>query len=190
MKSFKTIAGTVLIGGCVALSLYLPGCTEKSIQEVTISILRQIPCTFLVMQTDEELALATINNGGWLFGPRIGQATAKRRTHWGIDLQTVKPADVEVTGKKVRVMLPDPKVLDTALDFSTLRVFSKRSGFQLIGDLARGRSIEHELLEIVYRTPPQFSTDEIQTRRIVFVGRLNRGVAELFRAKRLDVEFY
>ena len=46
----------------------------------------------------------------------------------GIDFQTLKASDVQVTGKKVRVRLPQAQVLVTKLDSSKTRVYSRQTG--------------------------------------------------------------
>lgn len=190
MKILKLALAVVLIGGLTALAYYVAVRMEHAIREVTISVLRQIPQSFLVLQTDEQLAMATVSDGGWILGPRIGQATATTRVHWGCDLGTIKPEDLDVAGLRVRVRLPNPAVLDTAIDPSSLRIFSKRSGLQVLCDLATGRSIERELVQLICCSPPDVSPGDVEVRRQTFADRLNRQAAALFSAKRLDVEFY
>jgi len=46
----------------------------------------------------------------------------------GIDFQTLKPGDVQVNGKKVRVHLPQAQVLVTKLDSGKTRVYSRQTG--------------------------------------------------------------
>ena len=86
--------------------------------------------------------------------------------------------------------LPAPSLLDVAVDLSTLQFFTKRSGLQLLGDLAMGRSLENDLMALVYRNQPEPTTDEIELRRREFVARLNRDVAKLFESKGLAIEFH
>ena len=43
-------------------------------RELAIATLKTVPQSFLVLQTDEQLALPTVDGGGWLLGPRRGQA--------------------------------------------------------------------------------------------------------------------
>lgn len=46
----------------------------------------------------------------------------------GIDFQSLKPSDVQVAGKKVRVRLPQAQVLVTRLDSGKTRVYSRQTG--------------------------------------------------------------
>ena len=165
------------------------GPSEDELRELAIATLKTIPRSFLVMQTEEQLALPSVDEGGWLLGPRRGQASVGVRCHWGCDLQTVSPADVEVAGSTVRIRLPSPAIFDTAADLASWRFFGKRSGLQFLGDLATGRSLESELLKLVPRAVPLPSPADVELRRAIFVERLNRATAGLFKVKGLTVEF-
>ena len=81
-------------------------------------------------------------------------------------------------------------MLDRTVDYSTVRLITKRSGFQFARDMARGFSLERELLEMLSSNPPEYTPDDIRSRRMTFIDRLNRQATELFHAKRVDVEFY
>ena len=190
MKFMKILLATLLVGGCVAAAVYFAARSDRVTRNLTISILRDLPKSFLVLESSEQLAVATINSGGWFLGPRIGQAVAKRTTYWGVDLAQVIPEQIEVDGTRVRVRLPAPGVLDVAVDLSTLHFFTKRSGLQLFGDLAMGRSLENDLMAMVYRDAPKPSDGEVESRRLEFAARLNSDVAELFRGHNLSVEFH
>lgn len=190
MKTMKILMAALLIGGCVTTAVYFAVRADRAIRTLTISVLRDLPKSFLVMESSEQLAVATINSGGWLLGPRIGQVVAKRNSYWGIDLTQIKPEQIEVDGTRVRVPLPAPSLLDVAVDLSTLQFFTKRSGLQLLGDLSMGRSLENDLMALVYRNQPEPTTDEIESRRREFVARLNRDVAKLFESKGLAIEFH
>lgn len=190
MKIIRILMAVSIIAGCVVMAFYMGIRSDRTVRELAISVLRDVPRSFHVMESSEQLTVATINSGGWLLGPRIGQVVAQRTTYWGIDLTVVQPGDIVVGGNQIRVRLPAPDVLDVAVDLSSLHFFTKRSGLQLLGDLATGRSLEHDLMTLVYCGQPEPTTDEIESRRREFVARLNRDVAELFREHNLVVEFY
>ena len=185
---------TIFLALCVAAGLFLrhrfAGSTEDEMRELALATLKSIPKTFLVLQTDEQLALPTVDGGDWLLGPRRGQASVMVRHHWGCDLQAVSPADVEVAGSLVRIRLPAPTLFDAAADLASWRFFGQRSGLQYIGDLASGRSLESELLRLVPRAVLVPSPEDIALRRALFVERLTRAAAGLFKAKGLTVEFH
>jgi hypothetical protein len=46
----------------------------------------------------------------------------------GIDFEMLKPSDVQVTGKKIRVRIPQAQLLVTRLDSSKTRVYSRQTG--------------------------------------------------------------
>ncbi len=46
----------------------------------------------------------------------------------GIDFQTLKPSDVQVNGRRVRVRVPQAQLLVTRLDSSKTRVYSRQTG--------------------------------------------------------------
>ena len=52
----------------------------------------------------------------------------------GIDFQTLKRGDVSVTGKKIRVRLPQAQLLVTKLDSSKTRVYSRQTGLLVATD--------------------------------------------------------
>lgn len=188
----KLIYMTGLLAATVAsvfLCLQHSKRTESEVRELTIHLLKTVPKAFLVLETDEQVALPIVDNGNWLFGPRRGQASIRIRSHWGCDLQTITPDDVEVAGSKVRIRLPAPALFDTAADISSWCFTGRRSGFQFIGDIMAGRSLESELLQIVHSFQPQASPNAIEARRQTFVDRMNRTAAEMFSAKGLTVQF-
>lgn len=190
MKAIKFILWGLTALAVASAAVYLMSAFgNRSIHRITISILKQVPQTVLVLETTEELVLARVNRGNWLLGPRKGHATAVRRTHWACDLAAVSPADIEVRGKTVRIRIPDPKVFDTQVDPQTLDIITKRSGLQAVREWATGRRLERRLKAMVFQAPPVFSSAEIRDRRQAFVARLNRQVAVLFRNKGLAVEF-
>lgn len=189
MKTMKFFLAVLLISSCAAAVVYLAVRSDRTVRSLTISVLHDLPKSYLVLESSEQLAVATINSGGWILGPRIGQVVAKRTSYWGIDLTQIEPDQIEVDGTRVRVPLPAPSMLDMAVDLSTLQFFTKRSGLQLMGDLAMGRSLEHDLMALVYRSQPEPTSEEVESRRLEFAARLNRDVAELFREHNLTIEF-
>ena len=52
----------------------------------------------------------------------------------GIDFQMLKPNDVQVSGKKVRVRVPQAQLLVTRLDSSKTRVYSRQTGLLVSTD--------------------------------------------------------
>jgi len=52
----------------------------------------------------------------------------------GIDFQTLKPGDVRVTDKKIRLRLPQAQVLVTKLDSAKTRVYSRQTGLLVATD--------------------------------------------------------
>ena len=189
MRIFKIIAVLLLLGGGVALALYVARNTDRAIRSLTVEVLRSLPRAFLVLQSQREVAVASTDSGNFLLGPRLGHATASRKTYFGVDMERVTPEDIEVTGNRVSIQLPTPTILDSALDYASVRMITKRSGFMFLRDLATGKSIEQELLGLLSMTTPEYTGEDIKAQRLNFVDRLNRQVGDLFRAKGLAIEF-
>lgn len=189
MKLLNIFLTIVVLTVSTALAVYLAGCNKRATRAVVVSLLQQIPRSCLVMETAEELTLASVDGGSMLLGPRCGMAAAVRRSHWGIELSDIQLKDVVVSGREVRVKLPDPIVFDTAVDLASFRFLTRRSGLQAITDAVLGRSLFRELAEIACQTPPKYSLEQIQTRRTEFARRLNKQAAALFEAKDLRVKF-
>jgi len=189
MKPFNIFLTIVVLTVGAALAVYLAGFNKRAVQRVVVSVLQQIPRSYLVLESAEELSVATIDGGSILWGPRRGMASAVRRTHWGCDLARIRPGDIVVSGREVRIKLPDPVVFDTMVDMASFRFLTRRSGFQALADAVFGRSLMQELAEIACRTPPEFCPEQIQARRTEFVRRLNEQAAGLFQAKDLTVRF-
>ena len=189
MRFIKILCFVLLLGGISVLAIYIARHTERAVRSLTLEVLRSIPQAFLVLQTQREIAVATLDSGNILLGPRVGHAVANRRTYLGLDLEKVAPEDIEVVGNQVSVQLPTPAILDSSLDYGSVRLFTKRSGFMLLRDLASGRSIEIELLDLLSKTTPELTGENLKAQRLNFVDRLNRQAGDLFRAKGLSVEF-
>lgn len=190
MKLFNIFLTIVVLTVGAALAVYLAGCNKRAVQRVVVSVLQQIPRSYLVMESAEELTLATIDGGSILWGPRRGMASAIRRSHWGLDLTQIDSEDIAVAGQEVCVKVPDPSVFDSAVDMATFRCLTRRSGFYAIVDgLFSDRSLFRELADIACRTPPKYTPEQIQARRSDFIRRLNDQAKALFEARDLHVKF-
>ena len=189
MRILKILCFLLLLGGLVALAVYVARHTDRAVRTLAIEVLRSIPRAFLVLEVQREIAVATMDDGNFVFGPRVGHATASRKTYLGVDMEKVGPDDIEVNGRQVQVRLPDPSTLDSSLDYGSVRLFTKRSGFMLLRDLASGKSIERELLDLLSKTTPEYVGDDLKVQRLNFVDRLNRQARGLFESKGLTVRF-
>ena len=189
MRTVIGLVTFVLVVACVTAAVYLSTRTQAAVRELSLSILRTLPRTFLVLETHREVAVATVNDGTLLMGPRLGQATATRRTHTGIDLDQISSKDISVDGRRVSIQLPTPSLFDSAVERSSVRVLAKRSGLQALRDAATSRSIEAELLDLLDQKPPSLSQEELAAQRKDFVDRLNRDAGSLFEAQGLSIEF-
>ena len=64
MKLLKILAAIILLGGCVALAVYSYTKSEGVIRRMTIQVLRAISRVFLVLETEEQISVATVDGGG------------------------------------------------------------------------------------------------------------------------------
>jgi hypothetical protein len=189
MKFISILLAAALAAACAFVFYRLAVPTEAAVRETTLAVLRSMPKAFLVLETERQVAVASVSDGGLLLGPRSGQATANRRTHYGVDVERIGPGDVEVDGSRVLVTLPDPAVFDTALDPASVRVLAKRSGIHALRDAATGKSIERELAQMLAEADPGLAGEDLQAQRQKFVDRLNRHAADTFKAHGLEVRF-
>ena len=186
MKALTLLA---LLGCGAALSWRAYHHAHIDDRRLAIEVMRALPQSFWVLETTRQVAVVTVDDGGLLWGPRVGQATACRRIHYGLAAEGIGPDDITVEGRRVLIKVPNPSVFESAIDPSTVRLFSKRSALQVLRDLASGRSLERELLEMLNKATPEYTGEDLQAQRQSFVDRLNRCARQLFSAKGLDIEF-
>lgn len=158
-------------------------------REIVLGVLRTVPKSFLVVLTQETMAVSHQDDGDWLLGPHRGQASILVRIHWGVDLGKIGHEDIELAGSRVVVKLPEPEILDQVPDLNTWSFVGKRTPLQFFRDGALGRSLEIELLMGIKGSLPQYGPNDYNTQRAAIVGRLNHLAGELFKAKNLNVEF-
>ena len=192
VKLRSTIYMAVLIAALVAGALLhrqFDKPRDVDAREIVLGVLRTVPRSFLVVLTQETMAVNHRDDGNWLLGPRRGQSSILVRIHWGVDLGKIGRGDIEVAGNRVVVRLPEPEILDQVPDLDTWRYVGKRTPLQIILDGALGRSLEIELLMAIKGSLPRYGPDDYNARRAAIVDRLNHGVGDLFDGQGLDVEF-
>ena len=115
-------------------------------EQATLSLLRSEQLAFLV--TDRLVSQITVvsTDNSPLLGQREGVLIATVRMYYGVDLRKLDERRIARTGRgRVVVRLPDPEVLDFAVDPSSFHYITKRSGLNVIRDYVMDRDIEAEL---------------------------------------------
>lgn len=189
MKTIAALLVVALLAAMCMLGYLLARHTQQAAKSLVMQIVRALPRAYLVLQTETQIAVAKVDDGSPLWGVREGQATASRRTHYGLDMETLAPEDVVMSAGRVVVRLPEPAVFDSVVDPASVGIVAKRSGLQALRDMAAGRSIESELMVLLNQEAPAYAGDELEAQRKAFAERLNRHASDLFGPKGLEVEF-
>ncbi len=188
MKNIITIAVLLaLMAGGGFLAWHIHG-SSKDPRNVVIRILQDIPRSFVVLVTEEAFNDLSFDDSGFLLGTRHAQSSMIVRTHWGIDLKKITPGDVQIHGRHATVTIPDPEVLDVVPDLATWRIYTRRTGLQVIRELLANRTLHGDLLAtaqpLLYQKPA--STPGHRARA---VARMNEEAGRLFPGTGFTVEF-
>ena len=188
-KLIFLISLAATLGAGAFLFMRYAGPTNDEKRDTVVRVLKSIPRSFLVVITHETLVVSHRDGGNWILGPRRGQSSITVRVHWGINLEKIVRNDINVSGRRITVKLPDPEVFDQSPDLLTWQYVGKRSGLFIIWDALCGQSLERELLMDVQRALPQYSQADFDIQRLAILDRLNRNAASIFDGTGLVVRF-
>ena len=140
----KIITGllwAILVAGALAwlASRYLPSAVdltpEVKVQEhVTLSILQNEALVFLVTRRTATQIVVEHEESSWL-GQWRGVLWATVRIHYGVDLEKIEEKDVRQEGNATLITLPEPQVLDFAIEPGSIGFLSKSTAVSKIDDL-------------------------------------------------------
>jgi hypothetical protein len=124
-QGFWNEVAAKVTGRSLTLDSSLPTVVQK------IQQLQRLETVVYTMDKVEEGSRENAYLPNFLAGDKLllvvhGQTTA------GIDLSQIKPSDIQIDGRAVRVRLPHPQVFSTTLDNSKTRVYSRDTGL-LVG---------------------------------------------------------
>ena len=137
----------LVIGLAAAVAVYLRQSSAKTREEATLSLLHSEPMAFLVARRCVTQIVVEVETGDWL-GNWRGVLWATVQFHYGLDLKKVRPEDVRRQGDVIIVRLPEPELLDFAVEPGSEGFLSKSTAIPKIVDLLRNghrREMEQRL---------------------------------------------
>jgi len=165
--------------GAVPFSHYIKSILEwnhhNHLEQQTIELLHRDTLEFLV--TDKimtSIVVETIDEN-LLWGKREGYLIATVKVYIGIDLKKIDESNISREQDKIIVEIPEPELLDFAVDYERTRMLTKRSGFFIITDLILNRDMRDELYQkLKTATVEQLSEYRMFPSREELVARLNQ----------------
>ena len=136
----RTITGVlwvILIGGLMAYFFFNPAgfAPRTRVDEhISLSVLRSQALTFLVTRRTATQVVVEHEESSWL-GQWRGVLWATVTIHHGIDLEKIQARDIRRGGGVTFVRLPEPEVLDFAVEPGSVGVLSKSTAVPKIEDL-------------------------------------------------------
>ena len=98
------------------------------------NLLRSESLSFLVTERLTSQITVDVDESSLWLGCSSGSLTGVVRMYYGVDLSRLTQGDVRQEGEACVVFLPEPEVLDFAVDVASLRFLTKRSILQVLGD--------------------------------------------------------
>ena len=143
----------ILVLGLVACLAYsaaqvwkrFPQLSRVSPERQVFQLLCSESLSFLVTERLTSQITVEIDDSGLLLGTSSGSLTGVVRMYYGVDLSRVKPASVRMEGGGCVVVLPEPEVLDFAVEVSSLRFKTRRSLLRVIGDRLGNHDLRADL---------------------------------------------
>ena len=118
---------------------------RSSPERQVFQLLRSESLSFLVTERLTSQITVEIDDSGLLLGTSSGTLTGVVRMYYGVDLARLTPASVKMERGGCVVVLPQPEVLDFAVDVSSLRFKTRRSLLRVIGDRLGNHDLRADL---------------------------------------------
>lgn len=154
-KGVKTLVIAVIASFLAISVLRLRACMvppgpsgESAGDFVDVQSMRMMVCEsmrFLVTERIVTQVVVEVSEEDFLLGSRKNLLFGTARVYFGVDLDVMTGDDVVLRDGAVVFHLPDPAVLDFAVDMDSLRYVSKRSGLIAIRESLLGVDGEREL---------------------------------------------
>ena len=156
-----------------------------------MKFLRQEQLMFLVTDRVVTRLDVVLKEGSLLLGWRESILIGTVKFLCGTDLTKLKPEDVVWQDGTVIITVPDPEVLQVAVDTGSLALFSKRSGLIALKDQLEKRDVRGELEKQLSERAREFAREEqLLPDRAEMVARLNEWAAPLLSSRvKAAVEF-
>lgn len=182
MLLIVTAAGAWLVSKSVA-----PRAPEM---RAVLDVLRSEQVQQLATDRVTEEVTLVVNDSTLLLGRREGLLTAIAHVYYGIDVARIASADVNTRSHPITVRLPEPALIDVAVDLESVRFITKTSGLNVVSDYLNARNLREELLRQLQRQ----AIRQLQTRgalpdRAALVARLNVQSDRLFAGSAAAIRF-
>ncbi len=138
------------------------------------NLLRSETMAFLVTERLTSQITVEVDESSLWLGSSRGSLTGIVRMYYGVDLQKLVPTNVRMEGGVCVVELPEPAVLDFAVDVSTLTFRTQRSILQVISDRLRTHDLRSSL-QSRFRSASEsfFKEQQLLPDRAALCARLN-----------------
>ncbi len=193
LPSFRIVALIVVAAatvGILALLFQRRVLAWTHVEEKTLTLLRSERLLFLVTDRLVTQIVVSSHDSNLLLGQREGHLIATVRLYYGVDLTRLTPANLHRQGERVVVKVPEPQVLDFAVDPDSLRFLSKRNLTVAIVDRLQGRDLEAELRSRLKAEALAFmARQQLLPTRSSIVARLNEWAPALSGVVGAEVRF-
>lgn len=163
----------------------------RRIEKTTIEFLRREDLMFLV--TDRVVTRVDVvsKEGSIFLGWHESILVGTVRFLCGIDLKKLTPEDIREGDGRLVVTVPDPEVLDLAVDLGSLALFDKKSGLVAIKEYLENADTRGKLQAQLEGRARQFVAEqELLPKREALVKRLNEWASPLLSSRvKVPVEF-
>jgi hypothetical protein len=161
------------------------------IEKTTIEFLRRENLMFLV--TDRVVTRVDVvsKEGSIFLGWHESILVGTVKFLCGIDLQKLTPENIREEDGKLIITVPDPEVLDFAVDLGSLVLFEKKSGLVAIKEYLENEDTRGKLQKQLEARARQFvAEEELLPKREALVKRLNDWASPLLTSRvKVEVEF-
>lgn len=124
---------------------HLPSAAIANPARQVFALLRSQDLGFLVTERMTSQVSIEIDDSDLWRGCRTGTLTGIVKLYYGVDLTLLEPGDVRMEGAACTVTLPDPGVLDFAVDVESLVFRTRRSLLNVLGDRWEDRDLRQDL---------------------------------------------
>jgi len=164
--------------------------TQNPEMRTVLEILRSEAVQLLITDRLVEQVYLELNDNTLLLGRREGLLTAIVRVYYGVDVGRITPADIDLQSIPVVVRLPEPELIEIAVDMKSIRLTSKITALNLIADYIQNRSMREQLTrQIQDRAVVQVRERGVLPSRSELVARLNKQSSRLFAGHPVPVRF-
>ena len=143
LPGFILVAAVVTAAFVAASRWWDPG--PLSPERQVYNLLKSDAMAFLVTQRLTSQITVEVDESSLWLGSSRGTLTGIVRMYYGVDLEQLTPGSVHREGDVCVVDLPEPAVLDFAVDVGTLSFRTERSILQIVGDRLRGHDLRGDL---------------------------------------------